>query len=116
MGKEERDRGWGGGAQQCRLDEDDRQCESNSADFIKRNQMGCFHSRDTQDVFRRPSPFSFPSGSFARGQFAQRSECSVSGLRERPTHPTSDPPPHTHTHTHTHTEKCTHVMFVMLCF
>ena len=102
----------GGGAQQCGLDEDDRQCESNSADFIKRNQMGCFHSRDTQDVFRRPSPFSFPSGSFARGQFAQRSECSVSGLRERPTHPTSDPPL---PHTHTHTEKCTHVMFVMLC-
>ena len=46
----------GGGAPQCGLDEDDRQCESNSADFIKHNQMGCFHSRDTQDVFRRPSP------------------------------------------------------------
>ena len=43
--------GGGSGVQQCRLHEDARQCESKSAVFMRHNQMGCFHSRNMQDVF-----------------------------------------------------------------
>ena len=75
-------RGWaaggGGGGQQCRLVEDDRQCESQSAVFIKHNQTVVFTHviRKTFFVGRRH----FPSLAIRSPEVSSRRDLNVVSL------------------------------------